>query len=44
MDTPFNAIETEKISREAENYTKIVNKCVKQLPANPILTELKKVF
>jgi len=29
LDTPFKEIQTETIKDKAENYTKIVNKCIK---------------
>ncbi len=44
LDTPFSEINTELIKEKAEFYTKIVNKCVRCLPANDILTDFKKML
>ena len=34
----------EEIKQISDKYTKIVNKCSKKLPSNPILDELKKLL
>lgn len=41
MDTPFQQINTKLIQDKAEYYTKIVNKCVRSLPSNDLLTDFK---
>lgn len=43
VDGKFNAIDTEEIKQKAEFYSKIMSRCDKKLPANAILTELKKL-
>jgi dynein heavy chain len=37
----FNEIDTDAIKLQAENYTKIVNRCIKNLPPNPVAELLK---
>lgn len=45
IDTPFSKIEAEHIRLKCENYSKIVNRCNKYMPPNPVLDKLKhKVF
>lgn len=43
VDGKFSEINTEEIKTKAEFYSKIMNRCDKKLPANVILTELKKL-
>jgi dynein heavy chain len=33
----FEEISVEEIKQTSEKYTKVINKCSKKLPANPIL-------
>jgi len=43
IDGKFTDINVVVIKQRAEYYTKIVNKCVKNMPQNPILEKLKKM-
>lgn len=41
IDSKFMDINVAEIKAKAEYYTKIVNKCVKNMPGNPVLDNLK---
>jgi len=41
IEGKFLEINTEEIKRKADAFQKIVGKCMKGLPQNPILEELK---
>lgn len=41
IDGQFTDIQVDLIKSKAEIYTKVVQKCVKRLPGNPILEQLK---
>jgi dynein heavy chain len=42
IETEFNSIDTESIKKKAEFYTKIIQRCIKNLAPNPVIDILKK--
>lgn len=41
MEGKFNEIDTEEIRAKSEYYSKIIGKCSREMPSNPVLDELK---
>jgi dynein heavy chain len=41
IDGKFIEIDVKEIKDKADFYTKIVNKCVKNMPSNPVLDKVK---
>ena len=41
MDGKFNDIDTEDIRAKSDYYSKIIAKCSREMPSNPVLDELK---
>jgi dynein heavy chain, axonemal len=43
VDTPFEQIDAEAIKSKCDFYSKIINKCIKNMPPNSVLDKLKKL-
>ncbi len=44
MKTVFEEINVEDIKTYCEKYTRIVSKCIKKLPPNPVIEKLRKLL
>jgi hypothetical protein len=44
MKTVFEEINVEDIKAYCEKYTRIVSKCIKKLPPNPVIEKLRKLL
>lgn len=44
MKTVFDEIDVEAIKAHCEKYTRIVSKCIKKLPPNPVIEKLRKLL